>query len=200
VDVNYLKLADSIKKIMGRQPLKVFISSYDCNVENSSKLPSYVDGILSKPVFMPYFCNTLDELKVFTLNQDETVFNLKPLKDTKALLISGDELQSKITQELFKVLGSNMDVKEENVETIVNAISHNDYDYIVIDTDEIANLENLVKIIVLLDNGIPIIAITSCNLQSYFEKLISYGISSHIVKPIENNMAYLIHVILSNLK
>lgn len=190
-DVYCLDIIKDVKKMMGKNAIKILVSSYDSNIE----IPDVIN--LPKPLFNFQLYKLFDELtKPIAPYYIDNPFKVKPLKNTHGLIIQNDEMLRKINYEFLTMLGSNVDtISTDNGNINLPNIL---YDYILLSTNASKdNLKNIVDTIHSINNNIPIIGIVSHYSIETFMELISIGISCHTIQPNNNNLKNLVDCIVT---
>lgn len=201
-DMYFIDLVDTIRENFGRQPLKVLVSSYDLTPLEDSEKDFGIDVFIHKPIFCTQLLETFEKLtesiKPF-YNKD--YFTIKPLQNTKCLLIEENKSHQNIDKEILKLLGCTVDIANDSTDALNYIKRGNKCDYIIINinqtpTDEFETSTKIRQ----LDSFIPIIAMTSHHFPEIVRLAIKSGMNAHIVKPIDSHVNLLINTILSNIQ
>jgi AmiR/NasT family two-component response regulator len=96
-------------------------------------------------------------------------------------------------------MGSDVELSTTDRENIVKAMGHSNFDYVMFSTDTAHDLSYTFKTIRLMDTKVPIIAVTSYHSKEEFKKLIDLGATSHLVEPLDTNIALLVNTIIKSM-
>ncbi|MCD7799730.1 MAG: methylated-DNA--[protein]-cysteine S-methyltransferase [Ruminococcus sp.] len=201
-DMNFLDLIRDIRENFGRQPLNVLVSLYDLTSLEESDKDFGIDAFIHKPIFCIQMLETFKKLTE-SLNTfyNKDYFAIRPLRDTKCLLIEQNRSHQNIDKEILRVLGSTVDIVSDSSEAISQIRNNNKYDYILMDIN-LTPIEDFKDVATIrkLDNFVPIIAMTPHYFSHNVKLAIESGIDTHLVRPIDSNINLLIDTIISNIR
>ena len=160
-----------------------------------------VEGIGSEFKFLLSFSTTAEVVSVKPQKYEER--DIERLKQLKILLVEDSPINVKFIEALFENHGMAVD-HAENGRVALEKMKETDYDMILMDIEmpEMNGYETTTYIRSVLENPVPIIAMTAHTMAGESEKCLQMGMNGYLSKPIREDLLFrtLIHIGLENQK
>jgi signal transduction histidine kinase/CheY-like chemotaxis protein/HPt (histidine-containing phosphotransfer) domain-containing protein len=160
-----------------------------------------IEGMGSEFKFLLSFSTTAEVAPVKPKKYEEC--DLERLKELKILLVEDSPINVKFIEALFENHGMTAD-HAENGKVALEKMKETDYDIILMDIEmpEMNGYETTNYIRSVLENPVPIIAMTAHTMAGESEKCLQMGMNGYLSKPIREDLLFrtLIHIGLEDQK
>lgn len=154
-----------------------------------------IEGMGSEFKFLLSFSTTAESVPVKPQKYEEC--DIERLKQLKILMVEDSPINVKFMTVLFENHGMAVD-HAENGKVAIEKMAQTDYDIILMDIEmpEMNGYETTTYIRSVLENSVPIIAMTAHTMAGESEKCLQMGMNGYLSKPIREDLLFrtLIHI------